>query len=304
MSNPINTSSGPASNTRSAEQRLKSQELNLTVPVEKQDQRLKLQPDPQEKPTTPVSPLPALLQWNLVGDALETAIKEAKVNKGSAASKPLPDQDPPEQGGSREQKNLTAPKDQNPGRGSEAENPQTGATANKPNLSQQDKAEKEGKERKSDSEEDHVFQSPNDQGESQGIKKDPPEQGENTKASSVIEEKFEALKFPGGQCNTQSSFASRFGADTSDSCSYRSGGTQQEFNTSKGKEPNWDEDFDMANRDITPGSFSGQKSEDAEDWLHAITFWVQYRNLNEQSAIAAAALLMRDGALQWFNSLD
>ena len=60
----------------------------------------------------------------------------------------------------------------------------------------------------------------------------------------------------------------------------------------------------MNSHDLNPGSFSGRKSEDAEQWHKAIMNWIVYKKLNARTATAAIGLLLKDGALQWFDNLD
>ena len=59
----------------------------------------------------------------------------------------------------------------------------------------------------------------------------------------------------------------------------------------------------MTTYDLNPGPFCGRKSEDAEAWLKAVKHWVVYKRLNDVSAMAAVALLLKEGALQWFGNL-
>ena len=58
----------------------------------------------------------------------------------------------------------------------------------------------------------------------------------------------------------------------------------------------------MSNHDLNPGPFCGRKSEDAEAWLKAVMNWVVYKRLNAEAAMAAVALLLKEGALQWFDN--
>ena len=60
----------------------------------------------------------------------------------------------------------------------------------------------------------------------------------------------------------------------------------------------------MSNHDLNPGPFCGRKSEDAEAWLKAVMNWVVYKRLNAEAAMAAVALLLKEGALQWFYNLQ
>ena len=60
----------------------------------------------------------------------------------------------------------------------------------------------------------------------------------------------------------------------------------------------------MSNHDLNPGPFCGRKSEDAEAWLKAVMNWVVYKRLNVEAAMAAVALLLKEGALQWFDNLQ
>ena len=78
---------------------------------------------------------------------------------------------------------------------------------------------------------------------------------------------------------------------------------------STARKPNWPfneqyEEDDMSSRDLTPMPFSGLKTEDAEDWLGSVAFWLRYRKLTDDAAIATIALLLRGGAQQWFRSLE
>ena len=59
---------------------------------------------------------------------------------------------------------------------------------------------------------------------------------------------------------------------------------------------------EMSNHDLNPGPFCGRKSEDAEAWLKAVMNWVVYKRLNVVAALAAVALLLKEGALQWFDN--
>ena len=60
----------------------------------------------------------------------------------------------------------------------------------------------------------------------------------------------------------------------------------------------------MSNHDLNPGPFCGRKSEDAEAWLKAVMNWAVYKRLNVEAAMAAVALLLKEGALQWFDNLQ
>ena len=60
----------------------------------------------------------------------------------------------------------------------------------------------------------------------------------------------------------------------------------------------------MSNYDLNPGSFCGRKSKDAEAWLKAVMNWAVYKRLNVEAALAAVALLLKEGALQWFDNLQ
>lgn len=60
----------------------------------------------------------------------------------------------------------------------------------------------------------------------------------------------------------------------------------------------------MATHDLNPGPFCGRKSEDAEAWLKSVMYWVVYKKLNAESAMAAVALLLKDGALLWYDNLE
>ena len=60
----------------------------------------------------------------------------------------------------------------------------------------------------------------------------------------------------------------------------------------------------MSNHDLNPGPFCGRKSEDAEAWLKADMNWVVYKRLNVEAAMAAVALLLKEGALQWFDNVQ
>ena len=60
----------------------------------------------------------------------------------------------------------------------------------------------------------------------------------------------------------------------------------------------------MSHHDLNPGPFCGRKSEDAEAWLKAVMNWAVYKRLNVEAAMAAVALLLKEGALQWFNNLQ
>ena len=60
----------------------------------------------------------------------------------------------------------------------------------------------------------------------------------------------------------------------------------------------------MSNHDLNPGPFCGRKSEDAEAWLKAVMNWVVYKRLHAEAAMAAVALLLKEGALQWFYNLQ
>ena len=62
--------------------------------------------------------------------------------------------------------------------------------------------------------------------------------------------------------------------------------------------------FTMTSYDLNPGPFYGRKLENAETWFDAIKNWTVYKRLNPESAIAAVALLLREGALMWFNNLE
>ena len=56
--------------------------------------------------------------------------------------------------------------------------------------------------------------------------------------------------------------------------------------------------------DITPGKFTRVGSEEPEAWINSIMLWRQYKGLKDSSAIAAAGLLLKDGPLQWYYTLD
>ena len=305
MSDPTNTSSGPSSNTRGAEQRIKQQEQIIAAAAAKQqDQRLKPQQDQQQKPLTPTRALPALpaSALRLVGDILETAIKDATLSKKQDLSNPIG-------------------KDLNLGEASQSGNLQINPTKNRlsldlqPNLTKveaekkEEIAEQQGLE--NDNRDEQVFlQSDIEQtknldqiaiGEN-SREEENQSRGETTEdsnkvsqISSVISTQFGTLNFSSSQSKIQSCFASGLSACDSNKGDWERLGPEQEES---------DEDLEMANRDIAPGHFSGLKSEDAEEWLHSILFWIQYKRLNDESGIAAAALLLRDGALQWFHSLD
>jgi len=165
--------------------------------------------------------------------------------------------------------------------------------------------EVEQKELGNDSDEDQVFfQPPNAQLGSQHQEEGAINLEQNTQDSGIIEEKFSTLNFASDQVSSKGCLAAGRGICTTDSHSEKSSSEESDSDYREIEESDWDEDLEMASRDITPGTFSGQKSEEAEEWLHSISFWIQYKRLRDDSAVAAAALLLRDGALQWFNSLD
>ena len=60
----------------------------------------------------------------------------------------------------------------------------------------------------------------------------------------------------------------------------------------------------MSSHDLNPGPFYGRKSDDAEAWLKAVGNWLVYKKLNAETALAAVALLLKEGALQWYNNLE
>ena len=60
----------------------------------------------------------------------------------------------------------------------------------------------------------------------------------------------------------------------------------------------------MNSIDLTPSPFLGLKTENAEEWISSVAFWIRYRKLQSDAAVAAIALLLRGGARQWFQSLE
>ena len=65
-----------------------------------------------------------------------------------------------------------------------------------------------------------------------------------------------------------------------------------------------DEDLDMAGVALMPTHFKGQQSEDAEIWWGDVENWCTYKKLSDREKIGLIPLLLKDGAKQWFHSID